>query len=87
VTLELPIFFHSEETRQAKATGMPYHIGDCKYRLMTFYAINMVSDYIDDDDQVYTEIHANGEILICPLKVEEVRDAIAKAQRQDFMVN
>lgn len=77
--LELPIFYHTAETRQAKDAGMSYSVKDCKIRNMLFYSINAISDYLDSDNE-FCEIHCNGEMFISPLTREQVAAKIQEAQ-------
>lgn len=87
MTLQLPIYYHTPETRQAKETGMSYSIKECKQRLIIFYHISCIGDYIDEDGNEYTEIHANGELFICPLKASDVANLIEKARKKELIFN
>jgi hypothetical protein len=48
-------------------------------RDITFYVINALCTWIDDDESSYTEILSNGLSFICPLSKHDVEDVIEES--------
>lgn len=80
MTLELPIYFHTDETQQAHDLELPYSMEDCETRMVTFYEINAVSVYQSKNGSEYALIHANGDKFISTLSYAEVNARIARAK-------
>lgn len=62
--LKLEIFFNTEETSTLRNVGVDYTLRHCTKREMTFYNVNAISPYVDDDGEEYCTIHANGDEFI-----------------------
>ena len=75
--IELPIFHYTEKTDTLKKLGLDYKLSDCEIRYMTFYNINAVSPYLDEDKE-YCSIHSNGSEFICSLSYLKVKEKMCK---------
>lgn len=71
----IPVFYHTEESRQAKELGMDYTIEDCKVKEVTFYTIDLVS-YFEEEGRIFGEIHSSGLEFSSPLTPEEINKLI-----------
>ncbi len=79
--IELPIFFTNDKTREQKLLGKDYFLEEFSdLRSAYFFHIDAIIPYIDsvegEDDKYHTEILANGQSLICSLKIKEVLELI-----------
>lgn len=82
--LELPIFSHTDETRNLNDAGLNYNYLDCEVSVMRFYRIDITSPE-KDDDKLYTAIGSNGSSYICPLNPKKVEELIDKAYREGWL--
>jgi hypothetical protein len=73
--INLPIFFHTDNTSDLLNLSIDYKLSDCEIRQVTFYVINAIAPYIEDG-KVYTTIHSNGDNFVCPLNIKEVEKII-----------
>jgi len=73
--IELQIFHHTDLTSVYSKASIEYTMDECETRLMTFYQINGISPWYENDKE-YTEIHANGTCYICPLTYLETKKII-----------
>ena len=84
--LTLPIFFNSEKVRVAKDTGIDYNLKDCIINHVTFFNINAISPYLQDDKLTqYTIIYAYNVEFVCklhPLKVEDLINASRRDSKE-----
>ena len=71
----LPILHHSDNTATFKEMGIDYSLDECETRDMTFYHINAISPYYENDKE-YTNIHTNGSEYICTLLIKDVKNII-----------
>lgn len=76
VPIELEIFNHTDESRQARDTGMPYSITDCRPVKTMFLNISAIAPYSHDDGDQYTEVFANGDSFVCNEPYEVVKAKI-----------
>jgi hypothetical protein len=78
--ITLPIFHHTDQSATLKDCGIEYTFeGNCEIRDVTFYQINVISEYFEDDKS-YTSIHSNGSEYISSLNIKEVEKIIQKHQ-------
>lgn len=75
--VKLPILFETEETQTLKDVGIEPSLEDNEINIITFYNINAISKYMEDDD--YTNIYSNGMCFICNLRLDEVEEIIDKS--------
>jgi hypothetical protein len=75
--IELPILFHTENTALSTKLEMECRLSDYETRNMTFYRIDGVSPYIDEEDKTeYCNIHVNGAEYICNSTYAQVKRMI-----------
>lgn len=78
--ITLPIFHHTDQSATLKDCGIEYTFeNNCEIRNVTFYQINAISEYFEDDKR-YTSIHSNGSEYICKYQIENVRKIIDQNQ-------
>ncbi len=73
--VQLPIFFHTDNTSDLFNLDVEFKVKDCSIRQVTFYIINAIAPYFEDG-KVYTTIHSNGDNFLCPLSIQEVEKII-----------
>jgi len=74
--ITLPIFHHTDQSATLKDCGIDYTFEDnCEIRDVTFYQINAISEYFEDDRSC-TSIHSNGSEYISSLNIKEVEKII-----------
>jgi len=49
--LEIDIFFHTDTTSTLKDLDINYPLSDCETRKVTFYSIDAIGVFIDDDSE------------------------------------
>lgn len=77
-SIELPIFHHTDETKNFDNIGLEFNLADnAEIREMTFFIINAIAPYLEGEKK-YSSIHSNGQEYICSLKYESVKDLILK---------
>lgn len=76
--IELPCSYYPKDVMAQRDAGIDKEplIADCEVRTATFYHIDFVDSFTDDDGKEYSMIHSNGETLICILKPEVVNKLI-----------
>lgn len=75
--ITLPIFHTTDESEQKKLCGKDYSLeNDCEKREVTFYNINAISIYKEDNFKCHTTIHANSSEYICALSIGKVEEMI-----------
>lgn len=74
----LPCSYYSKEVMAQINAGIEKDelIANSEVRMATFYHIEYVDSFVDDDGQEYAIIHSNGESVVCMLKAEEVNARI-----------
>lgn len=76
--ITLPIYKHDESSHTLEELGIPYRYSETVTGEMTFYNIASIADF-DEDGNHLTEIHANGQIFVCSLTLDQVKEVIRKA--------
>lgn len=74
--ITIPIYHHTKDTESLKSLGIGYSIQDCEKRNITFYNINAVATYIDDEGIEYANIHTDGSQYISPMTAKKVNELI-----------
>lgn len=76
--IELEVFFHSEDTLQKKNAGMEYSVLECDARKRTFYVIESISPYFDDESETWlcSIISAGTEYIAATKSYEEIKQLI-----------
>lgn len=73
--LELDILFHNESTEVQNSIGIDYSLQDCDIRKVTFFHIDAVTPYIDNNIE-YSSIFSSGQVFTCVLTYREAVEAI-----------
>ena len=75
--LELNVLFYDNDEDDAKLQGLgletEVNVVEGK---MTFYSINGIARYLEDENNDYTSIYSNGTDFICTDKYENVKKLI-----------
>lgn len=74
--IELDIFHHTNATKQKDEQGLDWLMAECDIRSMTFYRIDVISKYMDDDDSEYSNIYVGGEVWNCLLTYEDLKEKL-----------
>jgi len=81
--LILPIFWMTDDVQKKIKTGLPYLMKECDVREVTFYHINAIGFYADDDGRQYGAIFSNGEKWITPISELELKETLEEHLRKD----
>jgi len=76
--IELPCSYYPKDVLAQIEAGIEKNmlIAECEVRPVTFYHIEYVDSFVDDDGKEYSVIHSNGESVICMLKADVVNKMI-----------
>jgi hypothetical protein len=79
IPVTLPIFHHTDTTAQMKELDIDYRIGDCEVKNGTFYIINAVFPFIDDDGSEYAEVVSGENTYIVNMTADQTNQMILNA--------
>jgi hypothetical protein len=71
--VQLPVFFHSDNTKVLHDLDLEYDDKDLEVREMTFVSVGALEPWQTDAGETQTLIHANGSTYRCPLNPETVQ--------------
>ena len=74
--LTVDIIFHNRNTRYKRDNDIPYLLSECDVKEMTFFNIDAISPYVDDDDLEYTSIFIGKHEFQCILPIDELKPLI-----------
>lgn len=76
--IDFDIVFDNDKTSYKKENELDYALTECDVRTMTFYRIDAISPFIDDDEYKteYSYIHTSGDKFICVLTYDELKQAL-----------
>lgn len=76
--IELPIFYMNDATMKAEELDITMPLSEYDVRMMRFYHINCISEYLDefDNDHPYSRVFANGDTFTCALSYKELENKI-----------
>lgn len=75
--VELPCFFHNENTEVLENVGIDYELSSCEARDMLFVGSFSVAKYFEDSTgSEFSRIDFNGNSVICALTYDEVKEII-----------
>lgn len=76
--LEIEVFFHTDQTTSLRDLDIQYNLSDCDVRKVTFYRIDAIGIFIDDDadKSEYSSIYSSGNTFNCPLKYAELKKLV-----------
>lgn len=73
--IELDIFFNNQEQNELDKLGIgETNIEDSVVRKTMFYKIDTIHPYKDK----YTMIYSSGEIFICPMEYDKLKELLNK---------
>ena len=75
-SIELDVFYHSDETRSLDDIGIAFDWDDLETRKITFYNIDAISPHKVDNEFLYSKIFIGGEIFICNKHYNELKSLI-----------
>jgi hypothetical protein len=61
--LKIPVLWHTDETMQKEELGIEVSSDEVTTRLVTFYTIDSVTDYYEDN-KVYTKFYSCGQVYL-----------------------
>jgi hypothetical protein len=67
---DIPIFWHTDETRNAEDAGLDVDFSQCIERILCFYSICAIAPY---ENNQYCKIWVYGESFVSPLSYTEVK--------------
>lgn len=83
--IQLPIYFHTEETHAIKSQsldlGIPFDVDDADYdiRPVAFFSVDYVFPSKNESGEIHgTMIGSGGDEFRSPLKFEEVVEIVSK---------
>lgn len=77
--IELPCFFHNENTEVLENVGIDYDLSSCEVRDMLFVGSFYVAKYYEESTgSWFSRIDFSGNSVICALTYEEVKALIEK---------
>lgn len=72
--IELPILFHTEETRDLQKLGIECDEIDCKIRNQTFFNIEFISVRLANEK--HSIVGCNGDEFVCVLNYETLKQKL-----------
>ena len=81
----IPIFFIDNPIDLSELLGHDIPTDRCE-RLMTFYKIDAIAPYLDED-RVVTSVFSGGREFLCPLPPSDVEKIIDKAMNVGIVFN
>ena len=80
--LKIPVLWHTEETRQKEELGIDVSSEEVTTRIVTFYTIDSIVDYYEDDE-VYTKFYCSGQVYLTTLQRDELEELIDNQLKQN----
>jgi hypothetical protein len=76
-SVELPIAFHTDNTRLLDQLDIGYNIEDSDIRQMQFYNVSAIAPYYENRKQ-FTKVYCAGDVFICVLTYNETANLLSK---------
>jgi len=73
--ITLPILFNTNSTQSLQDADIDFDLRECEIRNMTFYNIDAIADYFENDIE-YSQIYYCNTSVYCTLKKNEVERMI-----------
>lgn len=75
--IEIEVFFHSNETLDAKNEGEDYSLLECDTRVVTFYQINSIAPSFDEaSGEWFCDINSGEKVYTATKSYEEIKQLI-----------
>ena len=75
--VELPCFFHNENTEVLENVGIDYDLSSCEVRDMLFVGSFSVAKYFEDSTgEEFSRIDFSGNSVICALTYDQVKEIL-----------
>jgi len=81
--ITLPILFNTYKLQSLQDADINYDLRECEVRNMTFYNIDAIADYFENDIE-YSQIYYCNTSVYCTLKKSEVEKMIDKEIQFNF---
>ena len=76
--LEIDIYVHTDKSVELDKLDIEFSLKDTRLQKSTFYLINAIYPYFEDDIEVGTMILTNGTECVTPIKYNDLKDLIKK---------
>lgn len=63
--VELPIYFNTDDTSALESLGIEPNIRNCELKSVTFFTIDAIAPYKEDDGFEYSIIYSGGTEFAC----------------------
>ena len=73
MSVEIEVYYHTDQTRNLEKMGMDFSITDCEIRVMTFCNIVGFAPAVEEDGFTYGRIFTATGDFSTPLKYEELK--------------
>ena len=73
MSIEVEVYYHTNQTSSLQKMDMGFHITDCEIRVMTFCNIVGFAPAVEEDGFIYGRIFTATGDFSTPLKYEELK--------------
>ena len=73
MSVEVEVYYHTEQTSSLQKMDMGFHITDCETRFMTFCSIVGFAPAVEENGFTYGKIYTGAGEFSTPLKYEELK--------------
>ena len=73
MSIEVEVYYHTNQTSSLQKMDMGFHITDCEIRVMTFCNIVGFAPAVEEDGFTYGKIFTATGDFSTPLKYEELK--------------
>ena len=73
MSVEVEVYYHTDQTSSLQKMDMGFHITDCETRFMTFCNIVGFAPAAEEDGFTYGKIYTGAGEFSTPLKYEELK--------------
>ena len=73
MSVEVEVYYHTDQTSNLQKMSMDFHITDCETRVMTFCSIVGFAPAVEEDGFTYGRIFTATGDFSTPLKYEELK--------------
>lgn len=73
MSVEIEVYYHTDQTSSLQKMDMGFHITDCETRFMTFCSVIGFAPAVEEDGFTYGRIFTATGDFSTPLKYEELK--------------
>ena len=73
MSVEIEVYYHTDQTRNLEKMDMDFHITDCEIRVITLCNIVGFAPAVEKDGFTYGKIYTGAGEFSTPLKYEELK--------------